>query len=201
MKQLKIGRNDDNDIVIKNQSVSRYHAIIHITDTYIIFEDLESSNGSFVNGNRVTRPTEITDRSIIKVGTELVPWKTYLSDTNIKSEEKEKIETELKPEDITDINIPEQLTEISKDEKSKTKIVVDVYPPLNPQNTTKTLSIIGFILSILGLLSSPFFILGILAIIFSSIGISKEKNGLAIAGLIISIISIVLGIIIAIMIF
>ena len=201
MQQLKIGRNDDNDIVIKNQSVSRYHAIIHITDTYIIFEDLESSNGSFVNGNRVTRPTEITDRSIIKVGTELVPWKTYLSDANIKSEEKEKIDTELKPEDITDISIPEQLTEISKDEKSKTKITVDVYPPLNPPNTTKTLSIIGFILSILGLLSSPFFILGILAIIFSSIGISKEKNGLAIAGLIISIISIVLGIIIAIIIF
>lgn len=196
MKQLKIGRNDDNDIVIKNQSVSRYHAIIHITDTYIIFEDLESSNGSFVNGNRVSSPTEITDRSIIKVGTELVPWKTYLSDSNKKTEEKEKIETELIPEDITDINIPEQLPENSNDEESKTKIVVDDYPTLNPPNTTKTLSIIGFILSILGFLSSPFFILGILGIIFSSIGISKEKSGLAIAGLIISIISIVLGIII-----
>jgi len=138
MKELKIGRNDDNDIVIKNQSVSRYHAIIHITDSYIVFEDLGSSNGSFINGNRVLRPTEITERSIIKVGTELVAWKNYLTDTNKKSEKIEKIETELKPEDITDINILDNQTEIKqtdtiieiKDENSET---------LNQTNTKKNI--------------------------------------------------------------
>jgi hypothetical protein len=192
MKELKIGRNDDNDIVIKNQSVSRYHAIIHITDSYIVFEDLGSSNGSFINGNRVLRPTEITERSIIKVGTELVAWKNYLTDPYKKSE---KIETELNPEDITDINILDNQTEIKKtdtiieikDENSQT---------LNQTNPKKPFSVTGFILSILGLFSFPFFILSIMGIMFSSIGISKEKNGLATAGLVISFISILIGIII-----
>lgn len=49
----RIGRNQDNDIVIDNPGVSGNHAeIIKVGDVYSIY-DLNSKNGIFVNGERV----------------------------------------------------------------------------------------------------------------------------------------------------
>ena len=58
------------------------------------------------------------------------------------------------------------------------------------------LGIAGFTVSLISLLVLPLW-LGVLGLIFSSLGMSNEtpKKGLAIAGLIISIVSIVFGII------
>lgn len=58
------------------------------------------------------------------------------------------------------------------------------------------LGIAGFTISLISLLVLPLF-LGMLGVILSSLGLSNEspKKGLAIAGLIISIVSIVFGII------
>jgi pSer/pThr/pTyr-binding forkhead associated (FHA) protein len=50
-----IGRKDDNDIVIDNQAVSGHHAqILREGDDYFI-EDLNSLNGTFVNGSKVKK--------------------------------------------------------------------------------------------------------------------------------------------------
>lgn len=55
MKTHKIGRNPDNDIVINDQSlrVSRYHAIIkeHENGTITIID--QSTNGTYVNGEKI----------------------------------------------------------------------------------------------------------------------------------------------------
>jgi len=51
---LSIGREHDNDIVIKNIKVSRHHAkLTQIGNTWQI-EDLDSKNGTFVNGRKIT---------------------------------------------------------------------------------------------------------------------------------------------------
>ena len=54
MKLIKIGRTEGNDLVIKDDTtISRNHAEIFQDDEGNIFlTDLNSSNGTFVNGNK-----------------------------------------------------------------------------------------------------------------------------------------------------
>ena len=47
---IMIGRENNNDIVIDNLSVSRYHIKIQKDDTNYIVEDLDSGNGSLQIG-------------------------------------------------------------------------------------------------------------------------------------------------------
>jgi pSer/pThr/pTyr-binding forkhead associated (FHA) protein len=49
-----IGRLDDNDICIKEQHVSRQHAVINYRDGVFMITDLGSANGTFVNDHRLT---------------------------------------------------------------------------------------------------------------------------------------------------
>ncbi len=66
--QIKIGREDDNDFVIDNAAVSRYHAKINRVGGEYIVEDLNSTNGTFVNENRITQQEKLWDGDIIIVG-------------------------------------------------------------------------------------------------------------------------------------
>lgn len=49
-----IGRGNDVDIYIDDTSVSRQHATILFRDLEFRIKDLESSNGTFLNGSEVT---------------------------------------------------------------------------------------------------------------------------------------------------
>jgi hypothetical protein len=56
MKQIKIGRNSDNDVVIADATIGRNHAILTVTDDEsLIIEDLGSANGTKVNGNLIRK--------------------------------------------------------------------------------------------------------------------------------------------------
>lgn len=56
-----IGRRNDNAIVIADGKVSGQHArLIQCTDASFVLEDLDSKNGTFVNGIRITR--KVIDR-------------------------------------------------------------------------------------------------------------------------------------------
>ena len=50
---ITIGRNDDNGIVIDNLAVSSYHAKIDKVGSAYIVTDLQSTNGTFVNDQKV----------------------------------------------------------------------------------------------------------------------------------------------------
>lgn len=50
---VKIGRAPDNDIVISDSTVSRYHAEIFKKGSEWFVKDLESTNGTFVNGDQI----------------------------------------------------------------------------------------------------------------------------------------------------
>ena len=52
-----IGRMPDNTVVIENPAVSSHHACVFRSGDDFIVEDLESTNGTFVNEKRVTRRT------------------------------------------------------------------------------------------------------------------------------------------------
>jgi hypothetical protein len=48
-KTLQIGHSEDSDIVIAKDTISRYHARIECADLEFFLEDLNSTNGTFVN--------------------------------------------------------------------------------------------------------------------------------------------------------
>jgi pSer/pThr/pTyr-binding forkhead associated (FHA) protein len=52
---LTIGRLPDNDVVIDNPAVSSHHACLFRDGNDWVIEDLDSKNGTFVNGKRVAR--------------------------------------------------------------------------------------------------------------------------------------------------
>jgi pSer/pThr/pTyr-binding forkhead associated (FHA) protein len=51
---LRIGRMKENDLVVNNLSVSRFHATLRQEDGHIVLKDLGSENGCWVNGRRVS---------------------------------------------------------------------------------------------------------------------------------------------------
>jgi pSer/pThr/pTyr-binding forkhead associated (FHA) protein len=64
---MSVGRSRDNDVVIENLSVSRNHARIRRQTGKYILTDLNSANGTFVNGVRVSK-TEIVHDDVITIG-------------------------------------------------------------------------------------------------------------------------------------
>lgn len=50
---IKLGAMDDNDVVIRDDTASRYHCKIVQEETGYVLVDLESTNGTFVNGVRI----------------------------------------------------------------------------------------------------------------------------------------------------
>ncbi len=66
-KELTIGRNSDNDVVIKELSVSRYHAKIISKNKIAIIEDCNSTHGVFVNDKKFDK-TPICHGDTIKIG-------------------------------------------------------------------------------------------------------------------------------------
>ena len=53
---ITIGRNPDNQIVIQDPLVSRYHARLTWQGSTFLLEDLGSANGTWVNDARITSP-------------------------------------------------------------------------------------------------------------------------------------------------
>ena len=50
---LSVGRGSDNDVVLGSKQVSRNHALLSVFNGELYVKDLESSNGTFVNDNRI----------------------------------------------------------------------------------------------------------------------------------------------------
>lgn len=66
--RLTIGREHDNDIVLDEQGVSRYHAVIERHDASCTVRDLNSRNGTWVGPARITR-TVLNDHESFRIAT------------------------------------------------------------------------------------------------------------------------------------
>jgi pSer/pThr/pTyr-binding forkhead associated (FHA) protein len=51
---IRIGRNIENDLVLNDPAVSRFHAEIRYEDSQFLLIDLGSSGGTFLNNQKVT---------------------------------------------------------------------------------------------------------------------------------------------------
>ncbi len=59
--ELLIGRGTDADVVLPERQVSRYHLKIHYRDGRYFLEDLDSKNGTFLNGQQVKGTVSLQD--------------------------------------------------------------------------------------------------------------------------------------------
>ncbi len=62
-----IGRLEDNHISIREQHVSRQHAVIDYRDGVFVITDLGSANGVYVNDERITEPYPLIAGDIIRL--------------------------------------------------------------------------------------------------------------------------------------
>jgi hypothetical protein len=66
---LSIGRASDSGLIIRDDYTSTNHARLLRTEKGWILEDLDSTNGTLLDGNRVTTPTLVPLNIPITVGT------------------------------------------------------------------------------------------------------------------------------------
>ena len=67
-KQARIGRAADNEIVLNDPKVSRYHAVIEWNGSGFLLRDLGSTNGTFVNGAQVEGPLLLRPGDELAIG-------------------------------------------------------------------------------------------------------------------------------------
>lgn len=65
---IQIGRDPSNDVVLPSPNVSRFHAQIQKIGQRYRVEDLRSSNGTFVNGERIDGPFWLKPEDSISIG-------------------------------------------------------------------------------------------------------------------------------------
>jgi hypothetical protein len=67
---VRLGRAADNDLAVANQRVSRYHAQLRWVDSAWLVYDLDSTNGTFVDGDRVvpSSPRPLRPDSVLRLG-------------------------------------------------------------------------------------------------------------------------------------
>ena len=65
---LSAGRSDDNDIVLKDDDVSRAHAKFQYDNGSLWLRDLGSRNGVFVNDVRLTNHKELRVGDKVRIG-------------------------------------------------------------------------------------------------------------------------------------
>lgn len=68
---IALGRQEDNDLVLNQHDVSRHHARIGFQGERCLLEDLQSSNGTRINGLRIQKTASIHDQDVIGIGLNL----------------------------------------------------------------------------------------------------------------------------------
>ena len=78
MKEMKIGRSLNNNIVLDDVSVSRHHAtLIQNGNQRFSIIDHHSTNRTFVNGVRIYGTRQLEYNDILKIGNSILPWRNH----------------------------------------------------------------------------------------------------------------------------
>jgi ABC transport system ATP-binding/permease protein len=64
---ITIGRDQSNHLMLNHPHVSRFHAVVDITDRGWFIRDLNSTNGTYVDGARITGTHPLNANSVIRI--------------------------------------------------------------------------------------------------------------------------------------
>jgi pSer/pThr/pTyr-binding forkhead associated (FHA) protein len=70
-REIVVGRSSELDMVLVEDMVSRRHAKIIVSDDQIVIQDLGSTNGTFVNGEKIKR-AKLNEGDRILIGTSII---------------------------------------------------------------------------------------------------------------------------------
>ena len=88
---ITVGREINNDIVIPDSFVGRHHLQLIKDEAGVFFvRDLNSTNGTFVNGKRIQGEVTVDEKDVIRIGNTTLPWISYFAaynETEISTEE------------------------------------------------------------------------------------------------------------------
>ena len=68
-EQLTIGRSSESGLVIRDDYTSTHHARLMLWNEQLVIQDLDSTNGTFLDGARVIVPTQCRSDTPVKIGT------------------------------------------------------------------------------------------------------------------------------------
>lgn len=110
--QMSVGRSADSDLVVTEGQPSRRHALIEVTDQGLFVEDLDSTNGTYVNELRISGRQPLADgdalafdvnRFAVQVVSDVAEDRTVLRATPAAEDPNR---TVLRPATTTDEKIP-----------------------------------------------------------------------------------------------
>lgn len=83
MKVITIGRSLQNDVPISDSKVSRHHLQIIEQDvgSYSL-SDFGSTNGTYVNGNRVHGEVKLNLSDVVRIGNTTLQWRNYFNNSS-----------------------------------------------------------------------------------------------------------------------
>jgi len=101
---MSIGRKHGNDIQLNDLTVSGRHALIVTMGEHVYVDDLGSTNGTLLNGSRITK-TLLKQNDVIQVGNYQF---TYFDDEEQEYEPTMFIQAEIEDTQVMDTRAPEQ---------------------------------------------------------------------------------------------
>ncbi|QDT42420.1 FHA domain protein [Gimesia alba] len=155
-KTTLIGRASDCDIKLKSDLVSRHHCKIFLTESVALVHDLGSSNGTFIDGKKLTpkRDTKLIPGCVLsiadvsfRVDYDPQEFVDVGSTINLKGIEALLPENPLTSasDDVIPIHVPDEISlpesqEKSEKNKSSETVTIDEYDPdQNSRENKKTI--------------------------------------------------------------
>ena len=106
-RDMLVGRHQDADVLLQAAEISRRHAALLLKDQLLWVQDLNSSNGTFVNDIRIEQEKQLHDGDIVQFASfkfsVLAPAKEILDLPEI---EVEPVQTAVLTQDLSDQGMP-----------------------------------------------------------------------------------------------
>jgi pSer/pThr/pTyr-binding forkhead associated (FHA) protein len=112
--ELSIGRSQECDVFIDDKKISRKHALFKLNNGRLQLEDLNSSNGSYLNGKKIAMPMNLANGDVINFEQYLYTVKIEIN----KNDDSQKQES-VSEEPVVDENEHTAIADISIEEFNK----------------------------------------------------------------------------------
>ncbi len=86
---VTLGSMDDNDLVIEDDTVSRYHCRIYQEEAAYVLQDLGSTNGSFIDGVRI-KEAYLSPGCTVEIGNTRIGFQSFDEEVHIRPSDEER---------------------------------------------------------------------------------------------------------------